>query len=186
MRLFFAGDLPEKQKLAIAKLLENLKASRADVKWVSPANFHITFRFLGEVKPDQLEGLKKIGEEVGKLYGSFQISFKEIGSFPSKEDPRVVWIGVDEGKSELCMLAQALESRLIRLGFKEADHPFKPHLTLGRVKSHKGRKELQQKLELPIPSFESWLLNAFSLKESQLAKSGPIYKDLFVFPLGHR
>ena len=54
------------------------------------------------------------------------------------------------------------------------------------MRSGKGVKELQEKLAMELPAFERWRLNAFALKESQNTKSGSVYKDVFVFPLGSK
>ena len=48
MRAFIAIDLPLEIKDHLGRIEEKLKASAADVKWVSPANIH---RLRGELDP---------------------------------------------------------------------------------------------------------------------------------------
>jgi len=185
-RLFFAADIPEEERALLGKLQQELKQFKADVKWVEPKNLHITLRFLGDVHQKQIPELKRIGEEVGKLYGGFQLSFKALGVFPPKSPARVVWAGIDEGKTHVSMLAQAVTSRVSKLKVEKEEHEFKPHVTLGRIKNPNTTQELLLGLQLHDFESRTWLLKNFVLKESILSKSGSTYKDLLVFPLGKR
>ena len=49
MRTFIAIELPKEIKEYLARVQNKLKASGADVKWVEPANIHLTLKFLGEI-----------------------------------------------------------------------------------------------------------------------------------------
>ncbi|MFH0878132.1 MAG: RNA 2',3'-cyclic phosphodiesterase, partial [Lentisphaerota bacterium] len=49
--------------------------------------------------------------------------------------PRILWAGVEDPSSGLRTLQQDIERGVRELGFKIEDRPFKPHLTLGRVRS---------------------------------------------------
>lgn len=186
MRLFFAGEIPEKYQADLGRIQEELKRFKADVKWVEPGNLHLTLCFLGDTSPKRLPDLKKIGEEIGRLYGSFHISLKGLGRFPHKGHPRVVWVGVEEGRSQISMVAQAIESRLAKLGFKAEEREFQAHITLGRLRNPNGSQELLSKLDAAEPVFEPWHFNEFILKESQPTKSGSVYKNVYVFHLGKR
>ena len=50
LRCFIAIEIPETIKKSIADIIDSLKKSGADVKWVSPENIHITLQFLGETE----------------------------------------------------------------------------------------------------------------------------------------
>ncbi len=186
MRLFFAGEIPEEHKKALAVVQERLKDAKADVKWVEPGNLHITLRFLGDVNPKRIPELKKLAEEVGRLYGSFELSIKNLGVFPTKGPPRVVWAGIEEGKKQLSMLAQAIASRVAKLNFKEEEHEFKAHVTFGRIKSLRGTPELLEVVMKNGVDLAPWYLDSIVLMESQTTKTGSIYKKVCVFPLGKR
>jgi 2'-5' RNA ligase len=45
-----------------------------------------------------------------------------------------LWLGLSQGDEALAALAQGVEQALRRWGFDAADHPFRPHLTIGRVR----------------------------------------------------
>lgn len=77
----------------------------------------------------------------------FTLSFSGLGAFPKPQNPRVIWVGVKEGKENLLRISQNLEEILSRCGFKREERPFHPHLTLGRVKSPKNRDSLIKAIE---------------------------------------
>jgi 2'-5' RNA ligase len=54
----------------------------------------------------------------------FELVYGGVGAFESLEDPRVVWIGLDEGAAPMEKIADLLG--------RDEERPFSPHLTLGR------------------------------------------------------
>lgn len=188
MRLFFSAPIPGEQRALLVKMQEELKGAKADVKWVLPEQLHITFRFLGEVHPKQLPTLKRIGEEVSRLYGLFNASVKNIGFFPLKVGPpQVVWAGIEDGKAALSMMAQALEVRAAQLKLKhEEKNDFNAHVTLGRIRNPKTIQPLVEKAAALEFTSDPWLFDHFTLEESRQDKAGSIYKTVFTFKLGQR
>jgi len=75
-------------------------------------------------------------------------------------------------------LASQVEKKLGPLGFRP-DKPFKPHLTIFRVKNRiddiSGTIERFKKVELG-----KYTMTELKLKQSVLTPSGPIYSDLQV------
>ena len=64
MRAFIAIELPQETKLALAKLVEELKKTNADIKWVAPESLHLTLKFLGDIDDSQAETITTIIENV--------------------------------------------------------------------------------------------------------------------------
>jgi 2'-5' RNA ligase len=58
MRCFIAIDIDEQIRKALAKLQKELQGKadikRGDAKWVNPENIHLTLKFLGEIKDNQI------------------------------------------------------------------------------------------------------------------------------------
>jgi 2'-5' RNA ligase len=183
LRLFFSGEIPDAQIFSLRQIQEMLQKVSADVKWVDPKNFHITFSFLGEVKSERLDSLKRTGEEVQKLFHNFPVSFSQLGAFPSRNKPKIIWLGIEQGEEILDSLAKELERRLLEQKFTLENREFKPHLTLGRIRSQKGIEKLSEKLNLHFPESAEFLFTHFSLKESHLKPGGAVYKTIFDFPL---
>ncbi len=168
MRVFIAVELPEDIREELYKLVNSLKCSISDVKWVEKENFHITIRFIGEVEEDKISKLEEILDDVGNKFSPFKVELKGIGSFP-----HVLWVGIGEGSETLKNVAYAIEGSLLREGFQPADKLFSPHITLGRVK--KSLKKLPKGKEFGPYSF---IVDSITLMQSQLFSTGPVYTPI--------
>jgi 2'-5' RNA ligase len=175
MRTFVAVEIQNNDVLdSVAKLQSDLKIK---AKPVSKENMHFTLLFLGEVTD---EIAPKIMEELKSItFSPIQVSFNGVGAFPNPRFPRVIWIGVDETAAQnLVKLAKQVEEKLAPLGFK-SDKPFKPHLTIFRIKNNVDdiSKELDR---LKTIQLGHDTITELKFKKSILTPSGPIYTDLQV------
>lgn len=139
MRIFVALFLPEVVKQAVAAAVERLRSPGDGVSWVKAENLHYTLRFLGELGED---GVRRVGEaaaEAAAAHAPFEMSVGGFGCFPPRGVPRVLWVGAVSGGAELEAVARDLEQGLRRRGFERADHPFRAHLTVGRVRDWRPR-----------------------------------------------
>jgi 2'-5' RNA ligase len=94
-------------------------------------------------------------------------------------------MGLVEGKEALVSLQQQIEVLLEKIGFQAEDRPFHPHLTLGRVKSSRGREDLVGRMEkYREEEFGDFLVERVNLFKSDLRPSGPIYTPLREIKLG--
>jgi 2'-5' RNA ligase len=175
MRTFVAVEIQNNEVLDhVAKLQSDLKIK---ARPVSKENMHFTLLFLGEIAdeiaPKIMDALKSI------TFSPIQISFSGVGAFPNSRFPRVIWIGVDETAAQnLVKFAKQVEEKLEPLGFKN-DKPFKPHLTILRIKNNIGdiSKELDK---LKTIQLGHDIITELKFKKSILTPSGPIYTDLQV------
>ena len=111
-------------------------------------------------------------------FSAFPISFVGVGVFPKPHNPRVVWIGTNDGVNELEKLAEVIRSKLSQLGLKP-DKKFKPHVTIFRIKSKiTGMPDKLEKFS--SYHFGSQTVSEIKLKKSELTPNGPIYTDLLV------
>ncbi len=82
-------------------------------------------------------------------------------------------------------MQKELESSLEKIGFQPEDRPFSPHLTLGRVKSGRGKGALAAKIEkYREEEFGEIQVERVILFKSDLKPSGPIYTALREMKLG--
>lgn len=187
MRTFIAANLTDTLKAALSQVQEALKARGADVSWVKPENLHITLKFLGEVEEARLPVLSETIASSLRGTSPFPLALGGLGAFPDLRFPRVIWIGVKRGAKELSALQARLEEGLQRIGFSPEDRPFSPHLTLGRVRSPRGRGALVEDLKaLEIPILGEMILESVDLMRSQLHPTGAIYTIIQSFPLERR
>ncbi|HXX81963.1 MAG TPA: RNA 2',3'-cyclic phosphodiesterase [Thermodesulfovibrionales bacterium] len=186
MRSFVAINLDDSLRNEIDRTTAGLKSGNWDVKWVAPANLHITLKFLGEIPEDAITGIKETLLSSASHHESFALKFKGVGIFPDKRRPRVIWIDILESE-KLIKLQKEVENSLSLIGFKEEDRPFSPHLTIGRIKSSAGKESLLRAMEaLKDRDFGNIGVNKVSLMKSDLKPGGAQYTTIAEFNLKRR
>jgi 2'-5' RNA ligase len=119
---------------AVAGMQQAAQTAGLRVRWVSPANYHVTLKFLGWTRA---EALPAIADALGRaLTGAAGFSFEACGAgaFPRASQGRVLWIGVDDPQSGLARLADAVDRALAPVGFRPEKRAYHPHITLGRLR----------------------------------------------------
>ncbi|MGC9310514.1 MAG: RNA 2',3'-cyclic phosphodiesterase [Candidatus Aenigmatarchaeota archaeon] len=179
MRLFIAISPPDEIKSKIAGLADSVSSNESGLKKVSKENCHLTLKFLGEVDEKKLEEIKATLSNI-KSEG-FKISLNGIGFFPGAEYIKVVWAGVEGGKTEAINLQKEIDERLSKLGFKKEKN-FEPHLTIARVKFLKDKSGFLEKLKKADFKGE-FTVESIELVESTLTPKGPVYRVISRFNL---
>jgi len=137
MRLFVALNLPKKERERIHRATRKLRDGELPVRWIGIEGFHVTLKFLGEVRRERLEELQQAIGRVAATTKAFKTKFGGFGAFPSVRQPRVIWLGV-KANPELRCLKQDLEYALGDIGFEAETRAFHPHVTLGRADDRDG------------------------------------------------
>lgn len=176
MRCFIAIPLPK----SVKQQLGNLQESIENLRWQNINQLHITLKFLGEVSDDKVQDLQA---ELRKVeLSAFSISLKELGYFPKGKKPRVLWAGIEESKP-LVKLKKKIEAICAVLNFEADNRPFKPHITLARMK---GTSEndvmafIKQHKQFDIQDVP---VEEFVLYESRLHSDGAEHIQLKTFQL---
>ncbi len=137
MRLFIALNLPEEERERIHAAAKPLRDGGFPVRWLEPHRFHLTLKFLGEVRSEMLPTVERVVERIAGSTASFEVEVAGFGAFPTIRRPRVLWVGVTPIPALRC-LKQDLEWALANHGFERETRAFHPHITLGRVDSQDG------------------------------------------------
>lgn len=178
MRLFIAIEIPDPIKTELAKLQNELRRAQADVSWTKPENIHLTLRFLGEIAEGRLEALKRVCADAAAEFAPFTLTLDGAGVFPNFRRPRVLWAGLAGEIEVAARLQRRLEAGLAALGLAPDDKPFKPHLTLGRVKSAKNARQAAAMAEIyKLPAL-SFGVGGIVLMKSELRPAGARYTPL--------
>ena len=167
MRLFIAIEVPP-------------PVGPTDAEPPHAAPEHLTLRFLGEVSPNRVPGLKRALEEVAHKSPAFDLILEGVGAFPSADRPRVVWIGATEGRTEAAELAERIATAIGPEDPRTSHESFVPHLTLFRVRSPGQRRRALALLsgsETPPPP-RSVHVGEICLKESTLTPSGAVHRTV--------
>ncbi len=181
LRLFIALPLPQEMREKVASLQDIWKKKAQGVRWVRPEGLHVTLKFLGHVPEGEIQGIKEVMERISLGFPPFWVRIRGAGGFPSPQRARVLWIGVEDPDGRLKGVFKALERGLERLGFPREDRPFRPHLTLGRVKEGRRFEFLKDYRDLEVGVLE---VREMVLFKSELKPEGAEYESLYSVPFG--
>ncbi len=137
MRLFIALNLPKKQRTRIHRAVRSLRDDEMPVRWLEPDAFHVTLKFLGALRRDQIPVVEEALTKVANATRSFSTNLSGFGAFPTIRRPNVIWLGVG-ANAELRCLKQDIEWALGGVGFEAETRAFHPHITVGRADSGGG------------------------------------------------
>jgi len=179
-RTFIAIDPGKTIRDRLVALQENLAKTGADVKWVEHDNLHLTLLFLGEVDQRDLVDVCRVVADATATQQVFPMSIEKAGCFGSPRRPRTIWVGVGNGKLEVCKLHDVIEPALLDLGcYRREERDFTPHLTLGRVKS----APTSNTMAAALAKHAAWKGGETMVREllvmgSELTSNGPVYTVL--------
>lgn len=186
MRLFVALEIPAAVRDNLAaqvKQLRDLSAQVADKRprWVRSENLHVTLKFIGEVAPAKIDGIRGVLSNISSS-APVDLQFRGLGFFPDEKHPRVLWAGLNPS-ANLSSLAGDIDRAIGTLGIARETRAFIPHLTLARLEPpglhEKLRAAIQKNSECEFGSFQA---REFHLIESKLKSTGAEYTSLASFP----
>jgi RNA 2',3'-cyclic 3'-phosphodiesterase len=179
MRLFIAVPIPQAVTTHLADVIRALRKPDDGIKWVEPHNIHLTIRFLGETSENLVPAIRTEMLAVADSIQRFDCKLGGVEAFPNLHRPRVIWVGLDGGTNALIRAAAQLELRMRSLGFAPEAKPFKPHLTIGRVREGAPPVTITTDKISLIKPVEPVRLDRMILFQSTLTPQGPNYKPLF-------
>ncbi len=179
MRTFVAVDLAPEVKANLQDFIRRLKGKGGDVKWVGGHGLHLTLKFLGELSPEEARTVEAVLREVAGRHAAFPVEVKGTGVFPpGAKKPRILWTDIQAGP-DLATLQRDLELALEKAGFPREERPFRPHLTLGRVKGVRGLQDTLAELERHSEdSFGRMTVARLTFFQSTLRPTGAEYSVL--------
>lgn len=134
MRLFVAINLPDKLRDDIYEGVSALRQDGLPARWVDPESYHVTMKFIGDVRPEQKDAMAEMLRRTLSGYRPVEVGLEDVGAFPSLRRPRVIWLGITP-TPQLRALKHDLEHAYARLGVERETRAFRPHLTLGRARN---------------------------------------------------
>ncbi len=177
MRLFIALDLPW-----VLRQLLSLMAGGGipGARWVSPENYHLTLRFIGETQAHRAEDIDLA--LAGIRARGFSLTLAGVGIFAEAGRPNSVWVGVERTKS-LDHLQKKIETALQRAGLAPERRRFTPHVTLARLDNAAQDRLAGFVQAHNLFRAEPVAMEHFTLFSSQLGKEHSVYTAEVVYAL---
>jgi len=202
VRAFIALPLPPEWTAALAATVAQLRSTvpASVVRWANPDGIHLTLQFLGNTDalliPDIIAALTR--HLTGSMPGPTAVpappvlTLSGLGAFPSGDRPRVIWAGVSGDLDTLSALRQSALNATVGLGWPDDKRPFRPHLTIGRVRDNTTparRRAVAHAIAAgvsaarPSPA-RPWTADAVRLYRSVLTPAGAVYTSLAEVKIG--
>jgi 2'-5' RNA ligase len=183
MRLFTAVTIDAGVVARMSESIDELRervanrAPRARVRWVSADQLHVTVRFIGEVTEAQA---RNIATALGTALPleRFELRFRGLGVFPERGTPRVFWAGIAAGVEHLAAVESDVTQRLGTCGITADARPYRPHVTLGRVKDAGGLRVRGLFDGIADRAFGMSTVDAITLFQSRPSSDGSVYVPL--------
>ena len=182
LRTFLALDLPSSLQSSIALKIQTVKRKLSVISWSRRENLHVNLNFLGETTESQVDQIRQVVEQAVCDIAPFVLELKGFGVFPNSRSPRVLWVGLGGALDSLATLAECVACAVVPLGFPQEDRPFRPHLTLGRVK--KNHREVGRTLDALSVFTDPFFCGQMSVEritlfQSELRPGGAVYTRLW-------
>ena len=181
-RCFVAVELPDPARAAVIRYLRELRPTVSGVAWTRPESLHLTLAFLGDVPVPVIPDLRLRLATALARSERFAARVVGVGAFPSLVRPQVLWVGVEA--PAVGGLAAAVRGACIAAGLPHDDRRFRPHVTIGRVRTRRVGSDLALLARDGERDFGTAEIERVVLYRSQLGAGGARHSPLATFPLG--
>lgn len=190
IRAFVAIELGDHAKRALADAIAALRARRiAALRPVRPEGVHLTLKFLGNIAPERAPRIGQALADVAARHAPLSLTLGDAGFFPAGNAgrARVLWVGIDGDTAALRLLQCEVDAALAALDFPPERQPFRPHLTLARLRHGASPPDRRRAASVlanhPLPPDVRIRARAVSLMQSDLQPGGAIYTRIAHAPL---
>jgi len=140
---------------------------------VPPENLHITLKFLGMVPESHIDAICQVMNRVLEGREPFELQIVGFGCFR-----QALWLGVDRSH-QLDEMAAALDTSLEALGFPRNSKPYRPHLTVARLRTSARLSLSDLQARFGDRHWGRLTVDAIHLYESWTLPGGVAYKKRY-------
>jgi RNA 2',3'-cyclic 3'-phosphodiesterase len=188
LRLFIALPLPDEVQAILQPQQNHLKVQLSEhdkhIRWTTAGQWHLTLNFLGATNAERLPQIQNAMARAAKPVKAFGLETTSLGAFPSLQRPSVLWLGVGGDVTSLQTLQFRLTEALTGM-IENDDQPFKPHLTLARLKKFGLGQSVREAFATASPEKSSWHVRELCLYQSISNPSGADYAIIHQVLLPH-
>ncbi len=184
MRLFLAINLPPDVRRDIVAATASMRESAPDISWVDESRLHLTLKFLDDQPAETADAIGAATAKVAGGHREIAMRLAGMGAFPNFRRARVVWMGVEQDP-RLELLHHDVEVACETLGFEVEGRPFRPHLTLARVKDRlpEERARALSRAARRVDFSTDVVVRSLDLMRSDLGPGGSTYTTIASAPL---
>ena len=175
VRAFFALPLPPDLLEAVTVAQASLKKLAPDLRWLTEDKVHLTLKFLGYVREDDVAALAEGLDQIARDYEPIPARVTGLDAFPIPRRARVLVLRLADAGGALAKLATALEALAERFGVAREARPFKAHVTLARARPPEDVRALLDSFAFPALSST---FDRARLYQSTLSRGGSTYDVL--------
>lgn len=179
MRLFLAINLTSQVRREVAAATAVLRQCAPTAAWIDEPLLHLTLKFLGEQPDDRIDEIQAATARVAGRHRELVMALGGIGAFPNFRRARIVWMGIAQ-EARLELLHHDIEVECEKLGIEIEGRPFRPHLTLARVKHALNEDEVKNlaRAAREMDYRTDFIVRSIDLMRSDLTATGPAYTTL--------
>ena len=189
VRIFVSVGLSDEARQQLIGAVERIREQVPEgIQWARPEGMHLTLKFLGNIASSGLPPLYECLGLLAREHSPFPLHLTELGMFPNKSKPRVMWAGVGGELGSLSRLQRAAEQAIMDLGHPTEERPFRPHITMGRPRrtiSDAQRARIGSVMAIATPPEPvRWEVRCMDVMQSELDPTGARYTVLYSAALG--
>jgi 2'-5' RNA ligase len=179
-------SIPDPVLQELERTMSKIRRLSLNARYPKLRSIHLTLKFLGDLESEKVQEVSRVLDTAVQSMEPFELNIHGMGVFPNLRRPRIIWVGV-EAVPALQELQRHVEENLLRLSFESERRPYRPHLTIARLKDTRNLAALKTFLEEEAagPMAGTFGVREVHLMQSVLRPQGAEYHQLSNHPLGH-
>jgi len=143
--------------------------------WTEPGSWHLTVRFLGEITEEAAERFSEAIAPAAAALLETELPVAGPVVVPSRGRPRVLGMGFGAVQA-LGEVARAAEEAARAIGCAPEERPFRPHVTLARLRGPWPTAAVEEYCESARAwAFPAWRVRSVVLYRSRLDAAGAVH-----------
>jgi 2'-5' RNA ligase len=179
LRLFLAINLSLDVRRNACVAVAPLREIAPHLAWVAEPRLHLTLKFLGEQPEDRVPQIRDALAAIAAQHRELAMSLGGISAFPNFRRARVLWMSVAP-EPRLELLHHEVELSCESLGFEIDGRPYRPHVTLARMKQPLAEEaaRLLSRAAKRTNFHAEFTIRSVDLMLSHQSGGGPAYTSL--------